>query len=530
MSRWTTISYSEEELKELTPVPNLNLSDIVAEKSFQPKDGSPYNIMYCKPAKKYDGPCPLCGCVGAQYYSKGYTPRPRLVHDVSVGLNRIDLVVQVPRYVCQDCNGVFSHPYPSINEGKQCTIRLMEKIQRDCFSRSFSEIAQETGYTLTTIAELFSHYSDQLEATKAPIIAPEILSIDEKHIVHNMRAIFVDHTTGYLLEMTEDNKRDTIIRVIESMVDYDKNIKVVTTDMANGYKSAIQECLPNAKIVVDKFHVFQLLNRKMSKPKSAIMAEIKKQIENAPTLEESNRLRGVYNLIVKNRFLFRFGAKELTKKPERMIILANACQTFPELNHLRLIKEGVEKIYNCNTRAEAEAAYEEWVKLIPPRSQKLIPEWERTYGVRASVFSTDIASFGRVMKMWHKEIFAYFDPGCRVTNAVAEGTNNLIRRLNAQGNGYGFKHLRAKALYWKRSNQTITYRIDTKKIPIYKDVPNRSGSASGFSLVISPFSRQLAGYEETSEIVSEIKHLNRNWSIFSYVDKSAEYYDFGDDI
>lgn len=533
MSKTKTVVYKQEDLVAYTPVPNLNLPDIVAEECFRPKDGSRHFFIHCKPTKKYDGPCPHCGCVGTNYHSKGYTPKPRLVHDVSVGIDRVDLILKVPRYICQDCGGVFSHSFESVNEGKQCTIRLLEKIQRDCFSRPFSDIAYETGYTLPTIADIFGKLSDELDATRPPIIAPEVLSLDEKHIVHSMRAVFVDNKTGRLLEMTEDNKRDTIIRVIESMVDYDKNIRIVTTDMANGYKSAIQECLPYAKIVVDKFHVFQLLHRKMRKPKSVIMADIKKQIEDAPTLEESNRLREVRDLINQHPFLFKFGRKKLAEKPERLKILADACQTFPELNHLRLIKEGFERIYDSQSRKEAEAMYEEWVKLIPPGNQKKVPEWEATYGVRASIFATDIASFGRVMKSWHKEIFAYFDPDCQVTNAVAEGTNCLIQRLNAQGNGYGFKHLRAKAIYWQDANTRTVYKLHSKKEPIYK--PASSDSTPSFTFTYTPLGRnpnmRIVGYKETSEIVSETEALKRKpLSVLSFIDRSADFYDFGEDI
>lgn len=55
-----------------------------------------------------------------------------------------------------------------------------------------------------------------------------------------MRAVFIDDKTGLLLGMLPTNKPDAIISMSESMVDYDKNIRIVTMDMANGYKSAIQ--------------------------------------------------------------------------------------------------------------------------------------------------------------------------------------------------------------------------------------------------------------------------------------------------
>lgn len=63
MSKTKTVVYQQEDLEEYTPVPYLNLPDIEAEKCFRPKDGSRHFFIHCKPAKKYDGPCPHCGCI-----------------------------------------------------------------------------------------------------------------------------------------------------------------------------------------------------------------------------------------------------------------------------------------------------------------------------------------------------------------------------------------------------------------------------------------------------------------------------------
>ena len=54
--------------------------------------------------------------------------------------------------------------------------------------------------------------------------------------IHNLSALLLQiagkphfgSDTGELLEMRPNNKREDIISTIESMVDYDKNIKIVT--------------------------------------------------------------------------------------------------------------------------------------------------------------------------------------------------------------------------------------------------------------------------------------------------------------
>lgn len=531
MSSHRTVVFDESDLVEV-PVVNLNLPDIEVDKCFRPKDGSPYLVFYGSAAKRYDGPCPCCGCIGTEFKKVGYTPRNRLVHDVSIGIDKIDIVLQVPRYICHDCGGSFSHIFESIYDRKQCTKRLLDKIRQDCFIRPFSDISRETGYTVTSIAEIFDAYSDELDASRPPIVAPEVLSIDEKHIVKNMRAIFVDNKTGRLLEMTADNKAATVIETIESMVDYDKNIRIVTIDMANGYRSALQTCLPNAHIIVDKFHVFQDLHRCITRTKTGIMENIKKQIVEEPDRDKAEHLREVRDLVAKNPYLFKFGRKKVSEKSSRIKVLADACVTFPELNHLRLIKEGFERIYDSPTRDEAEKMYEVWRELIPPKAKSKAATWEAKHGVKAATFQ-EFSSFANTMKNWHKEIFGYFDEDCQYTNAVAEGTNSLIQRLNAQGNGYGFKHLRAKALFWHTSHPGYSYRIKTTKVPIYEEDPYYACcmvSTHMFGNVSRP-NQTLVGYKTESEIVElqNSARARRPLSVLSYVSQDSGYYDFADD-
>ena len=307
-------------------------------------------------------------------------------------------------------------------------------------------------------------------------------------------------------------------------------------DMANGYKSAVQMCLPYAKIIVDKFHVYQDLTRRITKAKTGIMEEINLQIKGEPDKDVADHLREVRDLIVRNAYLFKFGRKKLTEKPERIKVMADACQTFPELNHLRLIKEGFERIYEeAETREQAESLYAEWEKLIPPSGKKQISEWEAKYHVQASFFK-ELTGFYRTTKNWHEEIFAYFDEDCAFTNAAAEGTNSLIQRINAQGSGYGFNHLRAKAVYWHRSGARIAYRLDTTKKPIYGSaVPSKTDThtkqlATGFSDIDSLFKPKITGYQEYSCIkAEEIISKRSPISVFQYIDDSALYYDFSED-
>ena len=88
-------------------------------------------------------------------------------------------------------------------------------------------------------------------------------------------------------------------------------------------------------------------------------------------------------------------------------------------------------------------------------------KWEKEYGVPAELYA-DLRSIKTTMaNNWHKEIFNYFDEDGRKTNAIAEATNAFIERMVI--NGYSFKRLRARALYWHDASPRTRYVFESRK-------------------------------------------------------------------
>jgi hypothetical protein len=147
-------------------------------------------------------------------------------------------------------------------------------------------------------------------------------------------------------------------------------------------------------------------------------------------------------------YLFKFGETKLKEKPERSSLMAELCDVFPDLNDLRKIKEGAERLYLAEDRVDAEQRFEDWKKLIPPEPNELY---------------APIHTLRKSMERWSSYIFTYFDERYKFTNATTEGLNSLIKNLNHSGRGYKFDTLRLKCLYqtsaadqpkheWRKSN------------------------------------------------------------------------------
>lgn len=461
------IRLTPDDMEKVIPTPHLNLGGIIEDACYRPKAGHPYLLFSCHVENYRNRKCPFCNSTAV--HAHGQTGAPRRIHDVNSGRTKVDIDLQVQRYICSECGKSFSNLPPDIMEGRHLTKRLYDEIRHEAFTKPLSTVAMKYGYSDTIIGKIFDEYSRELESAHGPVIAPRVLGIDEKHIVHNMRAIFTDIEKRTLLEMCPDNKKDTVIAAIEQMVDYDTNIEVVTMDMSCGYRTYVQECLPNAIIVIDRFHVCQSVYEKIAKARSKIMAYIGALIHAEQEDGVKKRMVAVRNLAQTNTYLFKFNAKNLAKSDKRINAMANICATFPEFNHLRLIKEYFDRIYTAPDRQTAEAYCKEWAELIPPSGSRQIEAWKKRFKVEPELFDDLRSAKNTLTKKWHDEIFNYFEPNSRFTNAVTEGLNRMVEDMSRMGNGYSFERLRARALYSDKVAAPVIYTMQAERVPVTEE-------------------------------------------------------------
>lgn len=259
-----TVKFSSYDLREISFRPSLDIPHFVVDEVQVPKDGSPYMLFKVHIDNKYrpkDG-CPNCHSDDLKLDGKAH--KPRLVHDVSRNNMRVDILIDPPRMTCNNCHlEKFTATIEGLSGSRQMTSRLEEYLRKEVFLQPFSILSERSGFSQYTISKIMDEEIEKYEAERKahPPVAPRMLGIDEKHLRKEARGVLVDIQTGKLLDILVDNKRDTMIEGIKGLKDWDKNIEIVTVDMNSGYVSWLPELLPNATIVIDKFHVVKNVER-----------------------------------------------------------------------------------------------------------------------------------------------------------------------------------------------------------------------------------------------------------------------------
>ena len=176
------------------------------------------------------------------------------------------------------------------------------------------------------------------------------------------------------------------------------------------YRDAVRAVIPQAEIVVDKFHVVRMANEAMER--------VRKSLRESLTPKQR---RGLMH----DRFVLLKRERDLNDK-ERLN-LDGWTKNYPEIGEAYRLKEQFFGIYDAGSPDEAQAKFIQWQKSIPSEIADAFTDIERAWG------------------NWTMPILNYFNHP--VTNAYTESLNNLIRVMNRLGRGYSFEALRAKILF-----------------------------------------------------------------------------------
>lgn len=337
--------------------------------------------------------------------------------DLPVQMRPTTLMVERQRLRCKDCGKTQFQYLPHMHLHLMMTDRLVEYIQRESLKRTFTGIAEDVGTDEKTVRQIFAAYAKELDV-QHKVYTPEWLGIDEVHLTRQMRCVLTDVYNRRPLDLLKDRNKPTVMAWLRKHID-PAVLKVVTMDMHTGYLYAVQEVLPDAKIVVDKFHV--------TKPANTALEYVRKMTHKELTDAQRKQLKHDRKIMLLRR-------DDLS--PQQSLILQTWLGNFEDLGKAYMLKEAFYDIYSFPTRIAAENAFSVWLDDLNSQSD-LIRE----------AFSS-LVTF---MFNWREYIFNYFD--FRATNAYTESFNGYLKQIYRNGRGYSFPAIRAKVLYGKLDHQ-----------------------------------------------------------------------------
>ena len=196
-------------------------------------------------------------------------------------------------------------------------------------------------------------------------------------------------------------------------------------DPFDAYRQAVEEALPQVRVIVDKFHAVRLANRALDAVRRRLQREAgRRRSRHSRSVAPSRWGRALFHsrrILVKARE--RLGESEFDR-------LERALSSDPtgQLRAAWVLKERFRDWYLAAGWQQARAGLRRWYREV---EQAEIGEF------------TDLA---RTVKAWEPGLLEHFSSGA--TNGPTEGITNLIKVVKRQGFGYrNFENFRLRVLY-----------------------------------------------------------------------------------
>jgi len=340
--------------------------------------------------------CPRCGMAATKEHDR------RLQHKQDRRLRDkvVFLTLMKRRFRCLWCGKVFTEPDEVFGSRRRSSYRFREYLGQEALHQTVRRTAQKEqvgeGLVRRCVAE---EVGRRLEA-KGVKEVPEFIGLDEfsvrrRRLYHTAICNLVE---GEVMEVVEGQGQQKVEEYLDSLPNPER-VKGVAMDMHEPFRQAVQMCLPQAKVVVDKFHLIRHINRAMDKVRSRL---------------QGGSRRGKRRDLFRSRYTLLKGTERLADWEKRKLNQLFYC--YPDLKRAWVLKESFRTWYREMDRMRAE----EMLGLLE----------ERIEGDSLPEFKELLHTLGN----WREEILNYFD--YRITNGFVEGKNNRIKTIKRMAYGY----------------------------------------------------------------------------------------------
>jgi transposase len=346
-------------------------------------------------------PCRKCGKPITDYH--GLDTSIRLRH---LPLFEVPVYIELrpKRYRCPDCDGGptstqalswYQRRSPNTKAYEQWLLRIL-----------INSTVTDVSHKLQLSEDCVTGVLDRWIETKVDWSAfesIEVMGIDEISLKRGHRDFVAIVTTPSaqgvaILAVLKDRKRETVAAFLASIpAPLKATVQRVCTDMYKGYVSAAQAQLPQAKIVIDRFHVARAYRDCADKVRKQEMKRLKQALPDA----DYASLKGV---------MWVFRKSEADLKAEELEQLERLFSYSPKLARTYRLRAELTDIFDkAYTKAGAKCAIHAWCKRV------------RKDEIEA------FESFLTTLSNWLDEITNYFLE--RQTSGFVEGFNNRIKVL-----------------------------------------------------------------------------------------------------
>jgi transposase len=368
--------------------------------------------------------CPDCGRRGKIVRTR---PVARQWRDLPVAGREVTLVY-FPREIVCATHGRCEEEIPWSAPHARITTRLEYAILRLCQTMTQKAAAELLRLSASTLSEQL-HRSVTRRRAGHRIRRLRVIGIDEisYHKRHRYATLVYDLERSVVVWVGQGRGRETIDRFFNEMLSPYQRAQIHTAccDMSEAYMGAIRDHCRNAELVLDRFHIVKALNEAVD--------EVRKEQWRQADTGERKALKGLRWL------LYRHSS---TRSPANTRTLRALEKHNRRIYRAWRLKDEFEQLWEYKARWAAERFFKRWT----------------TAALRSRL--EPLRQFVYTARRYQKGILAFVTS--RVTNAVAEGINRIVKIVKNRASGFRSLDAFTDLIYLTVGDLEIPGQIPTK--------------------------------------------------------------------
>ena len=330
-----------------------------------------------------------------------------------MGERYVYLHIKMRQFYCISCNRYFSEKLEFADLNKEFTHRQSDYMFSLARKQSYTEVAAIVDVSPKTIERIVLEKCAKIINISSRYAQVKRLGIDE----HSHRkgkkdflCILTDLDKGIIIDILPNRKKETLIAHFKGLGDaFCKQITDVSCDYWDAYISTAQTCFPNARLILDRFHITKLLNESLD----TFRKELRK------TDKDNEHYKKLKWILYKQYH---------TLSDKQLDDLDLAFADSPDLKKIYFAREDFHHILdNSDSVKTALVAIQNWTQQLATKA--------------IIVFDNFIKTLHKTKEYVANYVLDY------LSNAVTEGLNNLIRSVRRTAFGMtNFQNLRLRVL------------------------------------------------------------------------------------
>lgn len=369
----------------------LEIKDIIVTKI----ENTPKNTHIYFSLNRKDHECPKCGSITNRIHDY----RTSIIKDSPIQGRPLLLHYRKRRYHCPDCGCHFYEKFSLLPKHCRITNRLNHlSIHLLRNTQNVSSVAASLGISPSSVFR-----SMKTIRFPKPAVLPNVLSIDEfrgNAGGQKFQAILTDPKHHRIIDILPSRTQFCIEEYLKGFGNR-KDVRFFVMDMNRVYLDAASRYLPNATVIIDKFHVIRYVNWALENVRKRIQKQM--HISKRKYFKRSRKiLLAHYNDL-----------KEENKQALEIML-----QQSNDLAVAYYLKEQFYGVFDSKDKATARDLLHKFV---------------------ISAQASDLKEFDPCLTMlanWSKYILNAFD--FKFTNGFTEGCNNKIKVIKR--NAYGYRN------------------------------------------------------------------------------------------